>query len=70
MRPLIGISCCVKPFGPTGMPNHAASDHYVRVVLGPVGGMPVLLPAAGEDVSRELLSRLDGLPVECMPRLL
>lgn len=61
MRPLIGISCCVKPFGPTGMPNHAASDHYVRVVLGPVGGMPVLLPAAGEDVSRELLSRLDGL---------
>ena len=61
MRPLIGISCCVKPFGPTGMPNHAASDHYVRVVLGAVGGMPVLLPAAGEDVSRELLSRLDGL---------
>ncbi|MFC0389536.1 gamma-glutamyl-gamma-aminobutyrate hydrolase family protein [Muricoccus vinaceus] len=61
MRPLIGISCCVKPFGPTGMPNHAASDHYVRVVLGPVGGMPVLLPAAGEEVSRELLSRLDGL---------
>ncbi|WP_458097617.1 gamma-glutamyl-gamma-aminobutyrate hydrolase family protein [Roseomonas sp. WA12] len=61
MRPLIGISCCVKPFGPAGMPNHAASDHYVRVVLGPVGGMPVLLPAAGEDVSRELLSRLDGL---------
>jgi len=61
MRPLIGISCCVKPFGPTGMPNHAASDHYVRVVLGPVAGMPVLLPAAGEDVSCELLSRLDGL---------
>ncbi|MCR0983517.1 gamma-glutamyl-gamma-aminobutyrate hydrolase family protein [Roseomonas populi] len=61
MRPLIGISCCVKPFGPTGMPNHAASDHYVRVILGPVGGMPVLLPAAGESVSRELLSRLDGL---------
>ncbi|WP_426954664.1 gamma-glutamyl-gamma-aminobutyrate hydrolase family protein [Muricoccus radiodurans] len=61
MRPLIGISCCVKPFGPAGMPNHAASDHYVRVVLGPAGGMPVLLPAAGDAVASELLSRLDGL---------
>ncbi len=61
MRPLIGISCCVKPFGPSGMPNHAASDHYVRVIVGPVGGLPVLLPAAGEDTALALLPRLDGL---------
>jgi putative glutamine amidotransferase len=61
MRPLIGISCCVKGFGTFNTPNHAASDSYVRVVLGPVGGIPVLLPAAGEDMAAQLLPRLDGL---------
>lgn len=61
MKPLIGISCCVKGFGIFNMPNHAVSDHYVRVVLGPVGGMPVLLPAAGEVCATEMLPRLDGL---------
>jgi len=61
MKPLIGISCCVKPFGIFATPNHAASDSYVRVVLGPVGGVPVLLPAAGEDLVADILPRLDGL---------
>ena len=61
MKPLIGISCCVKPFGVFGTPNHAASDTYVRAVLGPVGGIPVLLPAAGEALVPSILPRLDGL---------
>lgn len=61
MRPLIGISCCVKAFGIFNTPNHAASDSYVQVVLGPVGGVPVLLPAAGEALAPEILPRLDGL---------
>lgn len=61
MRPLIGISCCIKAFGAFNTPNHAASDSYVRVVLGPVGGIPVLLPAAGEALVPEILPRLDGL---------
>jgi putative glutamine amidotransferase len=61
MKPLIGISCCLKPFGIFNTPNHAASDSYVRVVLGPVGGIPVLLPAAGEALVPEILPRLDGL---------
>jgi putative glutamine amidotransferase len=61
MRPLVGISCCQKPFGIFGTPNHAASDSYIRVVRGPVAGTPVLLPAAGEDLSAELLPHLDGL---------
>lgn len=61
MKPLIGISCCVKPFGIFGTPNHAASDSYVRVVLGPVGGAPVLLPAAGEGLVDQILPRIDGL---------
>jgi len=61
MKPLVGISCCVKPFGIFATPNHAASDSYVRVVRGPVGGVPVLLPAAGEDLVADILPRLDGL---------
>ncbi len=61
MRPIIGISCCVKAFGIFNTPNHAASDSYVRVVLGPVGGVPVLLPAAGESLAPQILPRLDGL---------
>lgn len=61
MRPLIGISCCVKAFGAFNTPNHAASDSYVKVVLGPVGGIPILLPAAGEALAPEILPRLDGL---------
>ena len=61
MRPLIGISCCVKPFGLFGTPNHAASDHYATVVLGPVGGVPVLVPAAGEEAALAVLPHLDGV---------
>jgi len=61
MRPLIGISCCVKAFGLFATPNHAASDHYVTVVMGPVSGVPVLLPAGGEAFVDEILPRLDGL---------
>jgi putative glutamine amidotransferase len=62
MKPLIGISCCIKQFGTFGMPNHAASDTYVRATDQVVGGVPVLLPANGEmaDIAT-LLSRLDGL---------
>jgi len=61
MRPLIGISCCVKGFGMFNTPNHAASDSYVKVVLGPVGGLPVLLPCFGPDCVAEILARVDGL---------
>ena len=31
------------------------------MVLGPVGGIPVLLPAAGEALAPDILPRLDGL---------
>ena len=61
MRPLIGISCCVKGFGTFNTPNHAASDSYVKVVLGPVGGLPVLLPCSGPECVAEILHRVDGL---------
>jgi putative glutamine amidotransferase len=61
MRPLIGISCCVKAFGVFATPNHAASGTYVRAVMGPAGGLPMLLPAAGADIVGDIVPRLDGL---------
>jgi putative glutamine amidotransferase len=62
MKPLIGISCCTKLFMPHGMPNHAASDTYIRATDQVVGGVPVLVPANGELADIEtLLSRLDGI---------
>jgi putative glutamine amidotransferase len=62
MKPLIGISCCVKPFGTYQRPNHAVSDTYVRVVDLVVGGLPCLIPAMGEraDVAG-FARRIDGL---------
>ena len=62
MKPLIGISCCIKPFGIYQRPNHAVSDTYVRVVDLVVGGLPCLIPAMGERADAAgFLSRLDGL---------
>ncbi len=62
MKPLIGISCCTKQFGIFGMPNHAASDTYVRATDRLVGAVPVLIPANGSMAdAATLLSRLDGI---------
>ena len=62
MKPLIGISCCSKPFGQFAMPNHAASDTYVRAVDRLMDAVPVLLPANGDAADiPTLLSRLDGI---------
>ena len=62
MKPLIGISCCIKQFTPVGMPNHAASDTYVRATDEVVQGVPVLIPASCSTGCVEtLLDRLDGV---------
>jgi putative glutamine amidotransferase len=59
---MIGISCCTKTFGAFGMPNHAASNTYVRATDLVVGGVPVLIPANGHKADiATLLARLDGL---------
>lgn len=62
VKPLIGISCCTKQFGAFGMPNHAASDTYVRATDNVVRAVPVLLPANGStcDIAT-LLEHLDGI---------
>jgi len=62
VKPLIGISCCTKQFGVFGMPNHAASDTYVRATDAVVRGVPVLIPASGSAACVDtLLDRLDGI---------
>lgn len=62
VKPLIGISCCTKLFGVFGMPNHAASDTYVRATDEVIGAVPVLVPANGPTADVEtLLDRLDGI---------
>ncbi len=62
MKPLVGISCCTKTFGAFGMPNHAASDTYVRATDHVVGAVPVLVPANGDRADvLTLLAKLDGL---------
>jgi putative glutamine amidotransferase len=62
MKPLVGISCCSKSFGPNGLPNHAASDFCVRAICDVVDAVPVLLPAVGNDRDAAcLLARLDGI---------
>jgi putative glutamine amidotransferase len=62
VKPLIGISCCIKQFGTSTMPNHAASDTYVRAIDQVVHGVPVLIPASGTAACVEtLLDRLDGM---------
>ena len=62
MKPLVGISCCIKLFGTYGMTNHAASGTYVRAAEQVVEAIPVLIPASGSGKDAEaLLSRLDGI---------
>lgn len=62
VKPLVGISCCTKQFGVFGMPNHAASDTYIRATDNVVGAVPILMPANGPTADIEtLLDRLDGI---------
>src|SRR5271165_5324421 len=62
MIPLVGVTCCRKPFGIFNTVNHAASDTYVRATDSVVGAAAVLIPANGEaDNVEPLLSRLDGV---------
>ena len=61
-KPLIGISCCTRQYGIFGMPNHGASDTYVRAVDDVIHGVPILMPANGDKADIEsLLDRLDGI---------
>ena len=62
MRPVLGISCCIKSFGPASLPNHAASDFAIRASARYAGAVPILLPALGDAADLEALFRVvDGV---------
>jgi putative glutamine amidotransferase len=62
MRRFVGISCCIKSFGPNTLPNHAAPDACVHAAAELAGAVPVLVPALGDAADiPALLARLDGI---------
>ena len=68
IKPVIGISCCTKLFGEYAMPNHAASDTYIRATDQVVGAVPLLIPANGPAADIDtVLARLDGLMLTGSP---
>ena len=59
-KPLIGISCCTTHFGQH--PFHMAGEKYIRAALEAAGGLPLLIPALGDELSiDQLLDTFDGL---------
>ena len=59
-QPIIGIPCDVKLV--SGLPFHAVGEKYIAAAAGGVGGIPVLIPALGEDAPlREYLKFVDGV---------
>lgn len=58
--PLIGISCCTTTIGPH--PFHMAGEKYIMGALHGAGGLPLLIPAFGDQLPIDaLLETLDGL---------
>ena len=59
-RPVIGIPADYRAAGDVA--SYEANESYVRAVVEMVGGIPLLIPAAGTiDGIDELLRRLDGI---------
>ena len=64
--PVIGIPACVRQFHE--LPFHTVSDRYVNGVICGVGGLPILIPAAGAAVDMAgLVDSLDGLLITGSP---
>lgn len=58
--PTIGVSACRKFIPPH--PFHAAGEKYIAALSLASRGLPLLIPALGEEIGVEpLLSRIDGL---------
>jgi putative glutamine amidotransferase len=69
LRPLVGISACLKENGRGGW-NHTVGERYVRAVVHAVGALPVLIPAIGPEFDEvpamtesldRLVDSLDGV---------
>src|SRR3989338_2778182 len=69
LRPLVGISACLKENGRGGW-HHSAGEKYVQAGIRAVGALPVLIPAFGPELGDDvamaealdrLLDTLDGV---------
>ncbi len=69
LRPLVGISACLKQNGRGGW-HHAVGERYVRAVVHAIGALPVLIPAIGPEFDEvpamtasldRLVDSLDGV---------
>lgn len=65
-KPLIGLPACVKQID--GMPFHGVQDKYLRAAAQAAGGMPMIFPAFGPDMTPErLIGMFDGLMLTGSP---
>lgn len=64
--PLIGVPACVQV--PKELPVHQVGEKYIAGAAKGAGGMPVLIPAIGDDLNMAaLVERLDGLMLTGSP---
>ncbi len=68
--PLIGVPAC-RILGANGLPIHKVSESYIKSVINGAGGLPVMLPAIGEQLDAQALDQwldaLDGLLITGSP---
>ncbi|MDH3664114.1 MAG: gamma-glutamyl-gamma-aminobutyrate hydrolase family protein [Alphaproteobacteria bacterium] len=62
--PLIGVPAC-RILGAHGLPIHKVSESYLKGVIDGADGLPVMLPAIGDELAAEQIDRwldaVDGL---------
>ena len=58
LRPLVGISACLKENGRGGW-QHTVGQKYVEAAIDAVGGIPLLIPAAGTAIGNDIDHALD-----------
>ncbi|KAF0112617.1 MAG: puuD [Rhodospirillaceae bacterium] len=62
LRPLIGVSACVKDVTGEEMLFHAAPEVYMTAIIEAAGGMPLVIPALGASLDpNELLGHVAGV---------
>jgi putative glutamine amidotransferase len=63
LRPLVGISACLKDHG-RGW-GHTVGDKYVQATIQAVGGVPIVIPAAGATVGNDIDHAIDRVLEMC-----
>lgn len=65
-KPLIGVPACIKQI--EGTPFHSVQDKYLRAVVRAAGGLPLVIPAYGDETEPgRLIGMLDGLMLTGSP---